>query len=88
VRIQLERVIHLLADRDYHLEVTPEAMEYLAETGYDPNYGARPLKRTIQQKLVNPLAKEILAGKFLDGDAVRIDATPHAFTFQKDTGNP
>jgi ATP-dependent Clp protease ATP-binding subunit ClpB len=53
------------------------------EEGYDPAYGARPLKRTIQQKLENPLAQKILAGDFSDGDTIRIDANQHAFQFAK-----
>jgi ATP-dependent Clp protease ATP-binding subunit ClpB len=53
------------------------------EEGYDPAYGARPLKRTIQQRIENPLASEILAGKFAEGDTIRIDAGQHRFTFQK-----
>ncbi|NMC80178.1 MAG: AAA domain-containing protein, partial [Chloroflexi bacterium] len=81
VRIQLERVIHLLADRDYHLEVTPEAMEYLAETGYDPNYGARPLKRTIQRELQDPLAMRLLSGEFQSGDIIKVDKGPEGLVF-------
>jgi ATP-dependent Clp protease ATP-binding subunit ClpB len=53
------------------------------DEGYDPAFGARPLKRTIQQRLENPLATELLAGKFADGDAIRIDAKAHKFTFEK-----
>jgi len=53
------------------------------DEGYDPSFGARPLKRTIQQRLENPLATELLAGKFADGDKIKIDADTHKFTFEK-----
>jgi len=53
------------------------------DEGYDPVYGARPLKRTIQQRIENPLAAEILAGKFAEGDTIKIDASQHKFIFQK-----
>jgi ATP-dependent Clp protease ATP-binding subunit ClpB len=53
------------------------------DEGYDPAFGARPLKRTIQQRLENPLASELLAGKFSDGDTVKINADGHRFTFEK-----
>ena len=53
------------------------------EEGYDPAFGARPLKRTIQQQIENPLAMELLAGKFIDGDTIRISADGHQFRFEK-----
>ena len=53
------------------------------DEGYDPVFGARPLKRTIQQRLENPLAAELLAGKFTEGDTIKIDADSHRFTFEK-----
>ena len=53
------------------------------DEGYDPVYGARPLKRTIQNRIENPLATEILAGRFNDGDTVRVDANQHKFLFEK-----
>ena len=52
------------------------------DEGYDAAFGARPLKRTIQQRLENPLAAELLAGKFTDGDTIKIDADAHKFTFE------
>lgn len=69
-KIQIELLKHRLAERDLQLDVTPPALEYLAEVGYDPVYGARPLKRAIQQHLENPLAQAILAGKFLPKDTI------------------
>jgi ATP-dependent Clp protease ATP-binding subunit ClpB len=74
VTTQLQRLYALLADRKITLELTPVALEWLAEAGYDPVYGARPLKRVIQRTLQNPLAQEILAGTIHDGQTVRVDA--------------
>jgi ATP-dependent Clp protease ATP-binding subunit ClpB len=72
VEIQLGRLRQLLADRKLSLELTPAAREQLAEEGYDPVYGARPLKRVIQQRLQNPLALKLLQGEFHEGDTVRV----------------
>ncbi len=74
VEIQLERVRRLLADRRITLELTDEAKRLLAEKGYDPHYGARPLKRVIQRMLQDPLALKILEGEFPEGSKVRADA--------------
>ena len=68
------------------LEFTDQARALVIEEGYDPAFGARPLKRTIQQRIENPLASEILAGRFADGDVIRVDADAHKFTFEKVTG--
>jgi ATP-dependent Clp protease ATP-binding subunit ClpB len=73
VDIQLRRVAKLLEERGYALEVTEAAREYLAEVGYDPDYGARPLKRTIQRELQDPLALKILSGDFEEGDLIHVD---------------
>ena len=70
VDLQLARLDKLLADRKITLEVTPDAKHLLAEEGYDPALGARPLKRSIQRLIQNPLAMAVLAGKFGDGDAI------------------
>jgi ATP-dependent Clp protease ATP-binding subunit ClpB len=70
VDLQLARLDRLLAERKITLEVTPEAKRLLAEEGYDPALGARPLKRSIQRLIQNPLAMAVLAGKFGDGDAI------------------
>ena len=74
VDIQLERVQKLLAERRIEIEVTDEAKQLIAEKGYDPHYGARPLKRVIQRMLQDPLAMKILEGEFPEGSKVRIDA--------------
>ncbi len=76
VQIQLAHVSRLLQDKGYTLEVTPEAAHYLADVGFDPNYGARPLKRTIQREVQDPLALRVLGGNFHPGDTVRVDYDP------------
>ncbi|MFW5875703.1 MAG: ATP-dependent chaperone ClpB [Myxococcota bacterium] len=73
VDIQLDRFERRLASRELHLEVSDAAKDLLGNLGYDPTYGARPLKRAIQRHLENPLAQEVLAGKFMTGDTVLVD---------------
>ncbi len=72
VDIQLERVQRMLKEKEITLEVSDEAKDWLAQLGYDVTYGARPLKRVIQKYLINPLSQELLAGNFVDGDAVKV----------------
>ena len=74
--IQLERVRSLLADRRLSLEVSPAAMTLLADRGYDPQYGARPLKRVIQRLVQDPLAIRILEGEFPEGSKIQAEANP------------
>ena len=76
VDIQLSRLRKLLEDRKIVLEVDDEAKRWLADAGYDPVYGARPLKRAVQRELQNPLAEMILRGEVRDGDIIRVTATP------------
>jgi ATP-dependent Clp protease ATP-binding subunit ClpB len=73
VRNQLERVAKRLEDKKLSLSFTDDAVEFLAEVGYDPLFGARPIKRAIQMYLENPLAKEILAGRFTEGATISAD---------------
>jgi len=77
VDLQLKRLEKLLADRKITILVTPEAKHVLAEEGYDPAFGARPLKRSIQRLIQNPLAMAVLDGKFNDGDTVVVDVGPN-----------
>ncbi len=72
--IQIERLAERLSEQGLELVVTPAARELLAEEGYDPTYGARPLKRTIQRLVENPLAQDLLEGEFVGGDVVEVDA--------------
>ena len=74
VTVQLEHLRKLLVQHKITLELTSAALEWLSEAGYDPVYGARPLKRVIQRTLQNPLAEDILAGKIIDGQTVTVDA--------------
>ena len=84
VGIQLGYLKARLADRDMHLKLSDAALDQLAAVGYDPVYGARPLKRAIQQRLENPLAQEILSGSLAPGDEVRVDAEDGKLSFQRD----
>jgi ATP-dependent Clp protease ATP-binding subunit ClpB len=80
VEIQLNRVRARLADRRITLEISDEAKTHLVRTGYDPAYGARPLKRAIQREIETPLGRKILSGAVRDGDHVRVD-------FDRDRGD-
>jgi ATP-dependent Clp protease ATP-binding subunit ClpB len=73
VDIQLQHLTKLLSGQGYALDVSTEAKQYLAEVGYDPDFGARPLKRAIQRELQDPLAMQILSGAFHSGDVIRVE---------------
>jgi ATP-dependent Clp protease ATP-binding subunit ClpB len=81
VDIQLATLTSRLAERGIALDLTEAARSYLAEKGYDPAYGARPLKRLIQREIENELALRLLDGTFTDGDTIRVDAGPGSLTF-------
>jgi len=83
VGLQLERVRERLAERGLGLELTDAAEIALAEAGWDPTYGARPLKRSIQRLLENPLAIRLLEGDFVDGDTIRVDAENGELVFAR-----
>jgi ATP-dependent Clp protease ATP-binding subunit ClpB len=83
VDIQLRYLGERMRERKMEVQITDAAKKLLTDEGYDPTFGARPLKRVIQQRLENPLASELLAGKFTDGDTIKIDAKQHGFTFEK-----
>ncbi len=86
VEIQLERLRDRLAERGITLELTNEAKAVVAEEGWDPAYGARPLKRAIQQRIENPLATKLLTGEFESGDTIVVDGSAGALTFTKREG--
>ena len=86
VDIQLNRLHQNLASRKMSLDITDRAKALLADKGYDPVYGARPLKRTIQRLIQDPLAVKILAGEFKEGDRVHVDAVGEEFTFDRGGG--
>jgi len=83
VELQLERLRARLAERGIALELTEAAKETLAEAGWDPTYGARPLKRALQRMVENPLAMRLLEGDFTEGDRVRVDAQNGELVFEK-----
>ena len=83
VELQLARLRQRLADRELSLDLTDAAKEALAEAGWDPAYGARPLKRAIQRLLENPLALRLLEGEFAAGDTIRVDAQHGDLVFTK-----
>src|SRR6059036_3914849 len=83
VELQLERLRSRLAERGLGLELTDEAKELVAEAGWDPTYGARPLKRALQRSIENPLALRLLEGEFNEGDTVRVDARDGELVFEK-----
>jgi ATP-dependent Clp protease ATP-binding subunit ClpB len=85
VELQLERLRGRLAERSLDLVLTPSAKELIADAGWDPAYGARPLKRAIQRLVENPLAKRLLEHEFADGDTVMVDADGGDLTFEKAT---
>src|SRR5690606_41242230 len=86
VDIQVARVQKLLADRKVTLDLTDAARAWLGRVGYDPVYGARPLKRAVQKYLQDPLADEILAGRVQDGSRVRVDEGDGALVLTPTTG--
>ena len=83
VELQLRRLRDRLADRGLDLELTDSAKELVAEAGWDPTYGARPLKRALQRLVENPLALRLLEGEFAEGDTVRVDAQNGELAFVK-----
>ena len=83
VDIQVQYLKKLLEERKIEIEITQEAKEHLAIAGYNPMYGARPLKRTIRQLIENPLSKALLKGDFDDGDKIKIDYVNDEFKFSK-----
>jgi ATP-dependent Clp protease ATP-binding subunit ClpB len=86
VDLQLARLAEMLGHRHIALEVTPEAKALIAAEGYDPVYGARPLKRVIQRLLQNPIALQLLEGNFHDGDTVRVTRRGQELQFERAEG--
>jgi ATP-dependent Clp protease ATP-binding subunit ClpB len=76
-------VIERVREREIDVELTDDARTLLGNLGYDPTYGARPLKRVIQKRLVDPLALAILEGRFVPGDTVEVDASEGGLVFEK-----
>ncbi|HEY2053126.1 MAG TPA: ATP-dependent chaperone ClpB [Solirubrobacterales bacterium] len=83
VELQVHQLVGRVAERGIAIELSDDARTLLGNLGYDPVYGARPLKRVIQKQLVDKLALKILEGEFIEGDTVRVDATDGALTFER-----
>jgi ATP-dependent Clp protease ATP-binding subunit ClpB len=83
VEIQIRNLKRLLSERQLEIELTDAAKELLAEQGYDPAFGARPLKRVIQRQVQDPLALRLLQGDFQDGDRVQVDAVDGRLIFDR-----
>ena len=83
VKNQIEKVAERLKDRRINLEVSNDAIEFISDVGYDAQFGARPLKRAIQNYIENPLAKEVLAGKYFEGDTIKIVKGKDGLVFEK-----
>jgi ATP-dependent Clp protease ATP-binding subunit ClpB len=81
-RIQLESLIERLADKGYKLDMSPAALDQIADAGFDPVYGARPLKRAIQTGIENPLAQKILSGNLVNDGIIKIDLKDGELTIQ------
>jgi ATP-dependent Clp protease ATP-binding subunit ClpB len=83
VAIQIQRVQRLLAEQKIGIKLTTAAENHIADAGYDPVYGARPLKRAIQKELENPIATKLLENAFISGDTIHVDVADHKLTFKK-----
>jgi ATP-dependent Clp protease ATP-binding subunit ClpB len=88
IEIQLRGLLKRLETRKINVELTDAAREYLVEEGYDPTYGARPLKRTIQRRVLDPLAIRVLEGEFREGDRIVVDAGGNGILFRKSVETP
>ena len=85
VDIQLAALLKRLEDRKIRIELTDKARDLIIEEGYDPVYGARPLKRTIQRRVLDPLALGVLQGEFPEGSLVRVDVEKGALVLRRET---
>jgi len=83
VEIQLANLLRRLEDRKIRVELTEPAKAFLVSEGYDPMYGARPLKRTIQRRVLDPLAMRVLEGQFREGDRAIVDVGDNGLVFEK-----
>jgi ATP-dependent Clp protease ATP-binding subunit ClpB len=83
VDIQIRSLLKRLEDRKIQVELTEAARRFLVSEGYDPMYGARPLKRTIQRRVLDPLAMRVLEGQFREGDRITVEVGENELKFQK-----
>jgi ATP-dependent Clp protease ATP-binding subunit ClpA len=86
IELQVGQVQKMLRDRGVRLKLTPAALSLLIEEGYDPQYGARPMRRAVQRLIQDPLALRLLNGDFVEGDTIQVDVVPdkHEMQFEKD----
>src|SRR6185503_15482697 len=84
VVIQMQGLLKRLEERKIHVDLSEAAKELLVTEGYDPAYGARPLKRTIQRRLLDPLAMRVLEGEFREGDRIVVDVGDNGLTFSSE----
>ena len=82
VRLQVKKVQQMLEEQDVELQVTPQAIDYLAEMGYDPDFGARPVKRAIQQYMLNDLSKKLLSGDVNREKPIIVDSFGEGLVFR------
>lgn len=85
VKMQFDSIARTLADNDIHLSATPEAIDWLAQLGFDPQFGARPVKRVIQKRVLNELSKQILAGNIQKNAEIVLDLDKNEFVFRNNT---
>ena len=86
IDIQIRGLLKRLEDRKIHVELSDAAKSYVVSEGYDPMFGARPLKRTIQRRVLDPLALRVLEGEFREGDKIVVDINGEGLTFEKREG--
>jgi ATP-dependent Clp protease ATP-binding subunit ClpB len=82
VEFQFNGIKKILAESDIHLEATPDAIDWLAQLGYDPQFGARPVKRVMQKRVLNELSKQILSGSVQKNAQIVLDVFDHKFVFR------
>ena len=87
-QLQVAQLGRRLSERHLDLELTDEARAHVARVGYDPDFGARPLKRVLQREVADPIALKLLQGEFRDGDAIVVDASPDGLVFTKREPQP
>jgi ATP-dependent Clp protease ATP-binding subunit ClpB len=83
VKLQFDALVEMLAEREITLSATDDVINRLSELGYDPQFGARPVKRVIQREVLNELSKELLGGKVHKGDEIVLDEFDDKFIFRK-----
>jgi ATP-dependent Clp protease ATP-binding subunit ClpC len=86
IDLQMKEIAGRLQEQGIRIELTGDAREKLAEEGYDPQFGARPLRRTLQRRIESPLSRKLLAGEFKEGDVVEVSTDREGYVFQRKEG--